>query len=197
LTDRQALLRRGIYLEYGTLAWNIAGVIVLALTAIHARSVALAAFGFDSLIEIGASTVVVWELTGKDGDRTARALRLIGVAFIIVVPYVLAVTVASLVTAGHPRHSRYGIAWTFATLVVMVLLALGKRNTGRTLPNEVLIAEGRVTMVDAYLAGSVLGGLALNAAFGWWWADPLSGLVVVFYAVREARHTFGSTPKAS
>jgi divalent metal cation (Fe/Co/Zn/Cd) transporter len=196
--ERSPLLGRGIHLEFATLAWNIAGVVVLALTAIDARSIALAAFGFDSLIEIGASTVVVWELTGKDSDRTARALRLIGIAFVIVVPYVVAVTIAALATGGHPRHSPFGIAWTSATFVVMLLLALGKRNTGRTLHNEVLIAEGRITTVDAYLAGSVLGGLVLNTAFGWWWADPLAGLVVVVYAIREARHIFAAgAPEAA
>jgi divalent metal cation (Fe/Co/Zn/Cd) transporter len=195
--DHRALLRRGVHLEYATLAWNVVGVAILAVTAIAAHSIALAAFGFDSLVEIGASTVVVWELTGKEGDRSASALRLIGFAFVVLVPYVIAVAIASLLIAGHPRHSPYGIAWTFATFVVMLLLALGKRNTGHALHNEVLITEGRVTTVDAYLAGSVLTGLALNALAGWWWADPLASVVVVFYAVREARHIFGEHSPAS
>jgi divalent metal cation (Fe/Co/Zn/Cd) transporter len=68
----------------------------------------------------------------------------------------------------------------------MLLLALGKRLTGQQLKNEVLLTEGRVTLVDAYLAGAVLLGLALNALFGWWWADLLASLVIIYYGVREA-----------
>ena len=75
---RQALLRRGFALEYATLAWNVAGVVVLAIAA---RSVALAGFGLDSLIEIGASIVVIWELSGTGEERRRRGLRLIGYAF--------------------------------------------------------------------------------------------------------------------
>ena len=195
MVEHRELLRRGVRLEQATLAWNVVGVAVLAATAIAAHSIALAAFGFDSLVEIGASAVVLWELAEKATDRSAKALRLIGYAFVILVPYVVAVGVASLLLAGHPRHSPYGIGWTAATFVVMLVLALGKRRTGRALQNEVLIAEGRVTTIDAYLAASVLVGLALNAALGWWWADPLASLVVVFYAVQEARHIFaGAMP---
>ena len=70
----------------------------------------------------------------------------------------------------------------------MLLLALGKRLTGQKLKNEVLLTEGRVTLVDAYLAGAVLVGLVLNALFGWWWADPLASLIIIYYGVREAVH---------
>jgi divalent metal cation (Fe/Co/Zn/Cd) transporter len=197
MPDELDMLRRGVHLEYATLGWNIIGVVVLAATAIAAHSIALAAFGFDSLVEIGASTVVLWELAEREADRTERAMRLIGYAFVILVPYVVAVAVASLLVVGHPRHSRYGIGWMLATFVVMLLLALGKRSTGRTLDHKVLITEGRVTTIDAYLAASVLLGLVLNAIFGWWWADPLASLVVVFYAVREARHIFGAGTTAA
>lgn len=106
----------------------------------------------------------------------------------ILVPYVIAVAVGSLLLVGHPRHSPYGIGWTAATFGVMLVLAFGKRRTGRALQNETLTTEGRVTTIDAYLAASVLVGLGLNTAFGWWWADPLSSLVVVFYAIKEARN---------
>jgi divalent metal cation (Fe/Co/Zn/Cd) transporter len=77
----------------------------------------------------------------------------------------------------------------------MLALAWGKIRTGRALGNPVLRAEGKVTLVDAYLAGAVLAGLVLNALFGWWWADPLAGLVIIYYAAREARHAFKHTPE--
>src|ERR1700722_7559425 len=78
---RARLLRRGLVLEYLTLGWNVAGIVVLALAAVAARSGALAGFGLDSLIEIGASVVVVWELSGTGEDRQQLGLRLIGYAF--------------------------------------------------------------------------------------------------------------------
>lgn len=187
------LLSRGLRLEYVTLGWNVIGVILLALAAVVARSVALAAFGFDSLVEIGASTVVVWELTSTNTDRERRALHLLGWAFVLLVPYVLVVAAAAFLTGTHASSSSTGIVWTAATLVVMAALAVAKRRTGDALNNDVLRTEGRVTMIDAYLAAAVLTGLTLNATIGWWWADPLASLVVVFYAVREANEIF-TTP---
>ena len=184
------LLRRGRALEVITLGWNVAGIVVLAVAALGARSVALAGFGLDSLIEIGASTVVLWELSGTGEDRQRRALRLIGVAFAALAAY-LAVQSAVVLAAGYrPGHSILGIAWTAVTAATMFMLAAAKARTGRVLGNPVLSMEGRVTLVDGILASAVLAGLALNASAGLWWADPLAALVIVFYALREARAIF-------
>ena len=191
---RQALLRRGFALEYVTLSWNVAGIVVLAIAAVAARSVALAGFGLDSLIEIGASTVVIWELSGTGGERQRRGLRLIGYAFAALAAYLLVQSSVVLATGFHPRHSLPGMAWTAVTALVMFLLAAGKARTGRALGNPVLRTEGRVTMIDGILAAAVLLGLALNAAFGWWWADPAAGYVLVFYAAREVREIFSARP---
>ena len=187
---RRALLRRGFWLEYATLAWNVIGIVVLAIAALSARSVALAGFGLDSLIEIGASTVVIWELSGTGEERQRRGLRLIGYAFAALAAYLLVQSTVVLVAGYHPRHSVLGIVWTGVTAAVMFALAAGKARTGRALGNPVLRTEGRVTMVDGILATSVLLGLALNAALGWWWADPAAGYVLVFYAAREVREIF-------
>ena len=187
---RKALLRRGFGLEYVTLAWNVAGIIVLSIAAVSARSVALAGFGLDSLIEIGASVVVVWELSGTGTERQRLGLRLIGYAFAALAAYLLVQSTLVLATGYHPRHSVLGIVWTAVTAVVMFILADGKARTGRALDNPVLCTEGRVTMVDGILATAVLLGLILNAALGWWWADPAAGYVLVFYAVREVREIF-------
>jgi divalent metal cation (Fe/Co/Zn/Cd) transporter len=162
---RSALLRRGFVLEWVTLAWNVAGIVVLAIAAVSARSVALAGFGLDSLIEIGASTVVIWELVQS--------------------------TVV-LAAGYHPRHSVPGIIWTAATAVVMFALAAAKARTGRALDNPVLRTEGRVTTIDGILAVAVLTGLVLNATLGWWWADPAAGYVLVYYAAREVREIFSA-----
>ena len=187
MAGRSTLLRRGLLLEYTTLGWNVVGIVVLAWAALTARSVALGGFGLDSLIEIGASTVVVWELMGNDESRQLRALRLIGPAFVVLGVYLVVQSTVVLATGHHAKHSPAGIAWTAVTAVVMFGLAFGKARTGSALDNPVLQTEGRVTMVDGILALAVLVGLALNAAAGWWWADPAAGYVLVFYAAREAR----------
>jgi divalent metal cation (Fe/Co/Zn/Cd) transporter len=185
------LLRRGQILEGITLGWNVAGLAVLASAALAARSVALAGFGLDSLIEIGASTVVLWELADTGPERQHRALRLIGGAFLALAAYLTIQSAVVLVTGYHPRPSPLGIGWTAVTAAVMFALAAGKARTGRALGNPVLITEGRVTLVDGILAVAVLAGLTANAAAGWWWADPLAALVIVGYALREAREIFG------
>ncbi len=187
---RDVLLRRGFALEYMTLAWNLAGIVVLGFAAVAARSVALAGFGLDSLIEIGASTVVIWELSDTSAERQRRGLRLIGYAFAALAVYLLAQSTVVLAAGYHPRHSVLGIIWTAVTAAVMFALASGKARTGRALDNPVLRTEGRVTMIDGILAAAVLAGLALNAGLGWWWADPAAGYVLVYYAAREVREIF-------
>ncbi len=187
---RRGLLRRVFRLEYLTLGWNVVGIVVLAISAIAARSVALAGFGLDSLIEIGASVVVVWELSGTGQARQARALRLIGLAFGLLGIYLAVQSTVVLAIGYHPRHSPAGIAWTAVTAVVMFALAAGKARTGAALGNPVLRTEGRVTLIDGLLATAVLVGLLLNAGLGWWWADPLAGYVLVGYAAREAYREF-------
>lgn len=186
--DARRLFGRGRALEAATLAWNVAGVAVLAVAAVAARSVALAGFGLDSLVEIGASGVVLWELAGSHADRRARALRVIRWSFVLLAGYLLGQSVIVLVVGFHPHHSGLGIVWTAATAVVMLCLARGKARVGLALGNPVLQAEGRVTLVDAALAVAVLLGVALNFAFGAWWADPVAALVLVGYAATEARH---------
>jgi divalent metal cation (Fe/Co/Zn/Cd) transporter len=161
------------------------GVVVLAIAAISAGSVALGGFALDSLIEIGASTVVVWQLTGTEAGRERVAMRLIGGAFIALAIYIAVQGIYLLATGGRPSSSPLGVAWTGVTCLVMLVLAFGKARTGSALGNPVLQTEGRVTLVDAYLAGAVLLGLLLNALLGWWRADPLAGLVIVFYGVKE------------
>jgi divalent metal cation (Fe/Co/Zn/Cd) transporter len=181
-----ALLRRGKVLEWITLGWNIVGVIVLAVLAVTASSVALAGFGLDSFIEIGASAVVLWELSGTGEGRQRRALRIIGVAFLVLAAYLLVQSVLALASGHHASPSVGGIAWTAVTAAVMFTLAALKGRTGRALGNPVLETEGRVTFIDGLLAVAVLLGIALDLLLGLWWADPLAGLVIVVYAVREA-----------
>ena len=175
-TTDTRLLRRGLYLEYLTLGWNVVGVVIVVAAAFAARSVALAGFGLDSLIEIFASVIVVWQLTGVNQRRGRRALRLIGGAFFALAVYILGQEAFTVISGIRPTASMGGIAWLAATLIAMLLLSQGKRITGRQLGNLVLATEAHVTLIDAYLAAAVLVGLILNAVAGWWWTDPVAGL---------------------
>jgi len=184
-SETSRLITRGLRLEYLTLAWNVIGTVIVVIAAVLARSVALAGFGLDSLIEIVASVVVVWQLKGINEQREGRALRLIAVAFFSLSVYIVLQLSATLATRTHPAHSPIGIVWLAATLIAMLLLAYGKRITGGQLGNAVLSTEAHVTLIDAYLAAAVLVGLVVNQVFDWWWADPTSALVIVYYAIRE------------
>lgn len=170
-----------------TLSWNVLGVAVLAYAAVGARSIALAGFGLGSVVEIGASTVVLWELAGVEQRREQRALRMIGSAFVAIGIYLGVQSTLVLAIDLRPHHSPLGIAWTAATTVAMFALARGKSRVGAALDNSVLRAEGRITMIDGVLSTAVLAGLAANALVNWWWADPLAGYVIMYYAMRGAR----------
>jgi divalent metal cation (Fe/Co/Zn/Cd) transporter len=188
---RQMLLRRGLALEYVTLGWNVVGSMILLVSAAAVGSIALAGFGIDSLIEIVASAVVVWQLKGQDESRRERrALRIIAIAFLLLAIYIAVQIIVTLSSHSHPGHSALGMAWLAATVVAMFALAAAKRDTGQRLGNPVLQTEAGVTLIDGALAAAVLAGVVLNAALGWWWADPLSALVILFYALREARHAW-------
>ncbi len=167
------------------------GVVVLAITAFAAGSVALAGFGIDSLIEILASTVVIWQLREIDtSSRMRPALRIVAVAFALLALYIAMLSAITLSAADHPGHSVAGAVWLGVTALAMFALAYGKADTGRRLHNAVLRTEARITLIDGALALAVLTGVVLNAAAGWWWADPLAALVLVVYGGREAHHAW-------
>lgn len=189
-----ALRRRGLRLEYATLGWNVIGSVLVLVAAYSSRSVALAGFGLDSLIEIVASLVVVWQLQEQHAvERERRALRIIGVAFLLLASYIAAQSLYVLVADAHPHRSLLGIVWLGLTAAAMFALAAGKRRTGRALGSRVLETEARVTVIDGLLATAVLIGLLLNAAVGWWWADPAAAFVIVYYGAREGWHALHET----
>ncbi len=185
---REALEARGLRLEYATIVWNVVEMVIAIGLGVAARSVALVAFGFDTMVELFASGVVVWHLRhpGRDSDRiTARALRLVAGAFFVLAVVVTVGAVSALATSTAPDESPFGIAYLGLTAVVMLSLGAAKRATGRRLGSEPLAAEARMSIIDAALALGVLVGLAANALFGWWWADPIAALLVAVAAIRE------------
>lgn len=186
--DHERLLRRGIRLEWATTAWNAMEVVVTISLGVAAHSLALVAFGLDSMIEVFASTVVIWHLReGRDPapHRTRLAFRLIAVAFFALTGFLLVASVRSLVIGTQPEDSVAGIAYLAVTAAVMFSLAVVKRRTARQIGNGPLEAEASMTFLDGCLCLCILSALAVNVLFGWWWADGLAALAIAAFAARE------------
>jgi divalent metal cation (Fe/Co/Zn/Cd) transporter len=195
VTDTDAQLeRRGRRLEYATTAWNCLEAVIAVTTGVAAHSLALVAFGLDSCVEVFASIVVLWHLGGAsektDPARARRAVRLIAGAFAALGVYLLVQAVRGVVTRSNPESSPLGTGFMAATVVVMFVLAWGKRRTGRALHNRPLIANASMTFIDGCLATGVLVALLLDRFAGWWWADPLAAAIVGLVALNEARENW-------
>jgi divalent metal cation (Fe/Co/Zn/Cd) transporter len=186
--------RRARRWEYGTTAWNTSEIFVTIGLGLAAHSLALIAFGLDSCVEVFASVVVLWHLGGDtetvDPKRARRAMRLIGSAFGVLAGYLVVDAAYGLGTHHLSESSPFGIGFMAATVAVMFVLAAGKRRAGRALANRPLVANASMTFIDGCLAGGILVALALNTAFGWWWADPLAAGVVAVLAANEARESW-------
>lgn len=180
-TPQAAHARRGRRLEYFTIAWNSLEAVASVGAGLFAGSIALVGFGVDSIIETSSGVILLWRLRdGERGEERERiALRLVGGSFLLLAAYVAFEAVKSLVTREPPEASHLGIGIAALSLVVMPLLARAKRRVAVKLNSRALRADSRQTDLCAYLSAILLVGLALNALFGWWWADPLAGLVMV------------------
>jgi divalent metal cation (Fe/Co/Zn/Cd) transporter len=197
---RESALRRWAWwLAALTISWNALEAVVAIGSGLEAGSIALIGFGLDSVVEVSSALVIVWRLArqGTDQDANARAerraVRLIALSFFAIATYV---TVdAGLKLAGadvHPEHSVVGLAITALSLVVMPALAWAKRRVAVALDSVALKADAAETQLCTYLSAVVLIGLAANMLGGWWWMDPLAGLVVAALAIREGRQAWAS-----
>ncbi len=185
--DRAHHLKRGRRLEYFTLGWNMVEAAVAIGAGWLAGSIALVGFGVDSLIESTSGAILLWLLASPahDESRERLALRLIGVSFFLLAAYVCFEAIKSLLASEPPKASVPGIVLAAASLIVMPLLARAKRRVAADLDSHALKADSRQTDICAYLSAILLGGLALNALFGWWWADPIAALIMVPIIARE------------
>lgn len=197
--SRAALLSRGLRLEYVTVGWNIAEGVIAVAAGLAAGSIALVGFGVDSFVESISGSVLIWRLRaetvgGADDERIEhverRASRLVAASFVILAAYVAVEAIRTLVAQEHPDASPVGIGLTALSLVVMLWLARAKRETGEALGSRALIADSQQTFACWYLSATTLAGLALNAVFGLWWADPIAALVIATFLVREAREAW-------
>jgi divalent metal cation (Fe/Co/Zn/Cd) transporter len=189
---RVRAVRRGQWLTWSTLGYNSLEGLLSVGAGLLAGSVALIGFGVDSFIEVTASFAAIWRLRADADERRRefaerRALRIIGLCFLALAAYVAIDATRSLIGRAAPAESFLGIGIAAVSLVVMPVLARAKRQVAKALTSRAIRAEARQTDICMYLSAILLGGLGLNALFGWWWADPLAALVMVPLIVWEGR----------
>ena len=181
---RQAMAHRGRRLEYFTIVWNsLEGLIAVASGAV-AGSISLVGFGMDSFIEVTSGATLLWRMS-VDADVESRerneklSFRIVGICFIALAVYIAYESANDLVLHRAPEHSLPGIVLAFASLVVMPLLSRAKHKVAAQLGSSAMHADAQQTQFCTYLSAILLGGLALNAVFGLWWADPVAALIMV------------------
>ena len=186
-TKRAGYVKRGRLLEYFTLVWNLLEAIIAIGSGIIAGSISLVGFGIDSVIECMSGGVLLWRLRlgGNDASRERLALKLVGVSFLALTAYIGYEAVKSLIQREPPSVSYIGIGIAALSLVVMPLLAHAKRRVAASIHSHALEADARQSDLCAYLSAILLVGLVLNAIFGWWWADPIAGLIMLPIIAKE------------
>lgn len=185
-------VKRGRLLEYLTVGWNAGEAVIAVGAGVVAGSIALIGFGLDSLIEMSSGVILLWRLhsdanAAKREAVEARALKLVGGSFLLLAAYVSFDAVKSLLSREAPGTSFIGIALAVISLIVMPLLARAKRRVAARIHSRALEADSRQTDICAYLSAILLAGLGLNAAFGWWWADPVGALAMVPIILKEGK----------
>ena len=189
--DREAALRRGRRLEYFTVAWNSLEALASIVAGVLAGSVALVGFGLDSVIETISGAALIWRLHHSNDVAHRReaaeriALKVVGICFVLLSLYVLIDSAHALLTREAPEHSIFGIVIAIVSVIAMPLLARAKRKVATAISSNAMQADSRQTDLCAYLSAIVLAGLSLNAILGWWWADPVAGLLMVPIIARE------------
>ncbi len=188
--DRHGVAERGKRLEYFTIAWNSLEGLVALVAGAFAGSISLVGFGIDSLIEVTSGTVLLWRMS-VDADVESRerneklSLRIVGVCFIALALYITYEALSDLISKTAPKHSLPGIVLACVSLVVMPLLSSAKRKVGRAMGSAAMHADAKQTEFCTYLSAILLGGLLLNAFWGWWWADPAAALIMIPIIAKE------------
>jgi len=180
--------RRAIRLEYFTVAWNLVEIVVAIVAGIMAQSIALIAFGLDSLVEVVSGLALLWRFKQQrmEEERAdSRAVKIVGITFFLLSAYAGVEAARDLYFRHRPESSVPGMILAGVSLIVMPLLAIAKRRLARALNSRALFADSMETLFCSYFSATLLAGLALNAWLGWWWADPVAALVIAVLMVRE------------
>jgi divalent metal cation (Fe/Co/Zn/Cd) transporter len=180
-------LRTGQRLEYFTIGWNLLEALVSVAAGLVARSIPLLGFGIDSFIETTSGTILLWRLwKGESAEKRERvAVKLVGWSLMVLAGYVGFEAGKSLALREEPEGSWPGMIIAALSLIVMPVLASAKRKVAARIGSKALMADSKQTDICAYLSAILLGGLGLNAFLGWWWADPIAGLIMLPIIARE------------
>ena len=190
ILERTAAVRHGRRLEYFTIAWNALEGLVAVVAGAMAGSISLVGFGIDSFIEVTSGSVLLWRMS-VDAEvhrrelNERRALRIVGVCFLLLAAYIAYESALDLWSRRAPEHSIPGIVLACVSLVVMPLLSRAKRKVGTALGSAAMHADAKQTEFCTYLSAILLAGLLLNALFGLWWADPVAALIMVPIIAKE------------
>lgn len=182
--ERAALVKRGLQLNWATIVYNCVEAVVALVSGIVSGSIALVGFGLDSVVEVTSSIAAQWRLRlDVDAARRAQversAHRIIGLSFLALGTYVAVDSVKTIWFREVPDRSISGLVILTLSVFVMPWLARRKRRVARQLASKALESDAKQTSLCAYLSVIALAGVALNAALGWWWADPVAALVMV------------------
>jgi divalent metal cation (Fe/Co/Zn/Cd) transporter len=193
--DRPQALRRARLLNRVTIGWNVIEAVVALAAGVAAGSLGLVAFGLDSCVEVSGALVLAWRLareqrTGCTQPDDRRATRALAVCFFALAGWVSVNAVLDLADRHQPEVSGVGIMITTLSLLTMPALARAKRRLAPVLGSRAQEREASQTRLCAVLSAVVLGGLVLNAALGWWWADPVAALVVAALAAVEGTRSW-------
>lgn len=186
------LIKKALFLEYFTVGYNLLEAFVSILFGAMADSIALIGFGLDSIVESLSGMVLVWRLR-QHGKISAeqeekiekRAQMFVAVTFFILAAYVLLESVNKLLSGERPEPSLPGIILAIVSIIVMPLLMVQKYRVGKQINSKALIADSKETLACAFLSVALLIGLGSNYLFGFWQADPIVGIVIVVFLVRE------------
>jgi divalent metal cation (Fe/Co/Zn/Cd) transporter len=193
-TARRSLVRQAIGLEAAIITYNIAEGVIAILAGVVAGSVVLVGFGLDSAIEVSAALVVVWHLSRSGEEEQPvweqRVAQFVGMTLMLLAAYVFARAVYTLATESRPDESLVGIGLTIASVIVMPIVSRLQYRYALRINSLALAADSKETLVCTYLSVVTLIGLAANALFGWWWADPVAALALVYFIAKEGREVF-------
>lgn len=189
-TNRPALSLKGRRLEYFTIAWNLLEGAVAVIAGAFAGSISLVGFGVDSFIEVTSGATLLWRMAVDSDERTRErneklSLRIVGTCFIALAAYIGYESISDLVSRKEPEHSIPGIVLACVSLIVMPVLSRAKKDVGKKLRSAAMVADAKQTDFCVYLSAILLLGLLLNAALGWWWADPAAALIMVPIIAKE------------
>lgn len=196
--QRPELLRRALGLEYLTIGWNIVEGIVSVAFALAAGSIALLGFGIDSFVETASGAILLWRLYAERHARDReeverldrRAHKLVGLSLFLLAGYIFVEAAKALISRDHPAPTLAGIIITGISMVAMWWLARAKRRTAAALASRAMEADSFQTTACWWLSLITLVGIALNAALGWWWADPVAALGMTYFLVAEGREAW-------